>query len=293
MEWVETTGKSVAEAVDHALDQLGVDEADVEYEVVQEPKPGLFGRFGGNEARIRARVKPVSREKPGERRRRPKKGGGSGGNGGSREKRPEKRDESERSAKADRPSGGDRNRRDGADRPPKSESTKSRRVPAAKEAPVNESDVPVEDQARAAADFADGLVEAFGIPASVGFTIDEDEVIHLDITGEGLGLLVGPRGNTLSAIEELVRTVVQRRANGSGARIFVDVAGYRTKRREALAAFATGLGDKVLASGTAQVLDPMSAADRKVIHDTISGIDGLVTTSEGEDPRRYVVIRSA
>src|SRR6186997_2552869 len=69
MEWVETTGASVADALDAALDQLGVDDDEVEYQVLQEPKAGLFGRLGGNPARIRARVKPVSREKPGDRQR--------------------------------------------------------------------------------------------------------------------------------------------------------------------------------------------------------------------------------
>ena len=77
MEWVETTGKSVEDALDAALDQLGVDEQDVEYEVLAQPRGGIFGRFG-SEARIRARVKPISREKPGERRRRPRRSGGDG-----------------------------------------------------------------------------------------------------------------------------------------------------------------------------------------------------------------------
>ena len=75
MEWVETTGRSVEEALDAALDELGVDEDDVEYEVLEQAKSGLFGRLGGNPARIRARVKPMSREKPGERQRRNRRSG--------------------------------------------------------------------------------------------------------------------------------------------------------------------------------------------------------------------------
>src|SRR2546430_6479473 len=77
MEWVEAAGRTIDEALDAALDELGVDENDVEYEVVARPGGGLFGRFGG-EARIRARVKPISREKPGEPRRRSRRRGGSG-----------------------------------------------------------------------------------------------------------------------------------------------------------------------------------------------------------------------
>ena len=67
MEWVETTGRTIAEALDAALDELGVDEDDVEYEVLEQPKSGFLGRLGSSEGRIRARVKPISREKPGER----------------------------------------------------------------------------------------------------------------------------------------------------------------------------------------------------------------------------------
>src|SRR3981081_3100745 len=77
MEWVETTGRTIEDALDAALDGVGVEENDVEYEVVARPRGGLFGRFGG-EARIRARVKPISREKPGEPRRRSRPRSGSG-----------------------------------------------------------------------------------------------------------------------------------------------------------------------------------------------------------------------
>ena len=111
------------------------------------------------------------------------------------------------------------------------------------------------------------------------------------IDGDDLGLLVGPKGATLNAIEELVRAVVQRETGGHGARIHVDVAGYRAKRREALAGFTRGLVDKVLETGEEQVLEPMHSPDRKVVHDTVAEIDGVDTSSEGEEPRRYVVIR--
>ena len=85
MEWVETTGPTVEDALDAALDELGVDEDEVEFEVIQEAKSGLFGRIGGNPARIRARVKPLSREKPGDRNRGrgPRSGRRNGGKGGS------------------------------------------------------------------------------------------------------------------------------------------------------------------------------------------------------------------
>lgn len=156
----------------------------------------------------------------------------------------------------------------------------------------DEPEISVEEQSEAAEDFTRGLVDAFGLDATVSSGVD-DEILLVEVTGENLGLLVGPRGATLHAIEELVRTVVQRRTGGHGMRIHVDVAGYRAKRREALAAFTRQLVDKVLESGREQVLDPMPPPDRKVVHDTVGEYDGVETASEGEEPRRRVVIRAS
>lgn len=151
-------------------------------------------------------------------------------------------------------------------------------------------DVPIEEQAAAAEEFTRGLVEAFDLGGRVE-TVIEDDVVTVEVRGDNLGLLVGPKGNTLHAIEELVRTVVQRQTDGHGVRIHVDVAGYRAKRRVALEDFTRNLVEKVLDTGKAQALEPMSSSDRKVVHDTAATFDGVVTESEGEDPRRRVIIR--
>ncbi len=90
-----------------------------------------------------------------------------------------------------------------------------------------------------------------------------------------------------------MRTVVQRRTEGHGTRINVDVAGYRARRREALAHFAEELAGKVRESGKDQALEPMPPADRKVVHDTIAELEGVTTMSEGEEPLRRVVVRPA
>lgn len=330
MEWVETTGKSVEEALEQALDQLGVHDDDAEYEVLVEPKTGFLGRFGGTEARIRARVKPLSREKPGERRRgrKPRRSGssGEGGAGSSGRRSSRSRDDGANAAPPDREppttngattgagpgseqtrggsttsrrrrGGRGRGSGEGAGREPASDAKTENRGPGRPadergEAMENGSESSIEDQMAAAQDFTRGLVEAFGADATVTARLD-DEILLVEVEGENLGLLVGPRGATLHAIEELVRTVVQRQTDGHGMRIHVDVAGYRAKRREALAAFTRQLVEKVLESGREQVLDPMPPPDRKVVHDTVGEFDGVETSSEGEEPRRRVVIRTA
>ena len=313
MEWVETTGRTIAEALDAALDELGVDEEDVEYEVLEEPKSGFLGRLGSSEGRIRARVKPISREKPGERQRRnrrgssrPRGGGsanggnGGGGNGSGRQRSSggsssggaESRSDGGSPEGAGSSSG--RRRRGGGGNGGSRGQSGSARHDQKQESNVEtiESDVPIEEQAAAAERFTQGLVDAFDLGAQAKSVIDDDVVV-VDVTGENLGLLVGPKGATLHAIEELVRTVVQRQTDGHGVRIHVDVAGYRAKRRAALADFTTNLAEKVLETGRAQALEPMSASDRKVVHDTAAEIDGITTISEGEDPRRRVVLRPA
>jgi spoIIIJ-associated protein len=155
-----------------------------------------------------------------------------------------------------------------------------------------EAEVPIEEQAEAAEVFTRGVVEAFGAPARVGTQIShDDDTVLVEITGDNLGLLVGPRGATLHALEELVRTVVQRQTGGHGVRINVDVGGYRAARRAALEAFTRDLAARVLETGREQALEPMSSIDRKIVHDTAAEIDGVETISEGEEPRRRVVLR--
>jgi len=151
--------------------------------------------------------------------------------------------------------------------------------------------VTVERQADIMEGFLQGLLEAFGAEGQVQREQIDDETIELAVQGEDLGLLIGPKGLTLQAVQDLARTVVQRREPGTHqGRVRVDISGYRQKRRLALARFVTGIAEEVARTGTAKALEPMGAADRKVAHDTVNDLAGVVTTSEGQEPRRWVVI---
>ena len=150
---------------------------------------------------------------------------------------------------------------------------------------------PAGDPGELGEEFLSGLVAAFGVKGTVArTTLDDGDTIELAVEGDDVGMLIGPRGQTLSAIQELTRTVVQRRAAEHHPRIVVDVGGYRKARREALERFTRDVAAEVVASGVVRVLEPMPPADRKVVHDTANAIDGVSTTSEGEEPRRRVVI---
>jgi spoIIIJ-associated protein len=162
----------------------------------------------------------------------------------------------------------------------------------AAEQPVDEVDI--EAQRAAVETFLTDLVGAFGrSDATVAVNVsDDDGALEAVVEGPELGLLVGQKGVTLQAVQELVRSMVQRQFVGqSHARVRVDVAGYRARRKAALERFATGVAETVRESGVAKALDPMGSADRKVVHDVVNDIDGVVTVSEGEDSARRVVIR--
>lgn len=293
MEWIETTGKTVEEAVQQALNLLGIDQEELEYEVVQEPKSGLLG-IGSQRAHVRARVRPISREKPERRRGRGRPGGGRGGAAGRGRGRDRPKGQRERAEPAE-PKGEEprspaaRRQRSGADQG--REGKRRRRDGGAEERSKERTmdEVPVEEQAEAAEEFVRGLVERFGLDADVTAAADGERV-SIDIKNGDVGLLIGREGVTMEALRELVKTALQRQTAGHNARVSVDVGGYLARRREALERFARELAEQAIDSGRAQVLEPMSAPDRKVVHDAVNEIEGVTTSSEGEEPRRRVVI---
>lgn len=278
MEWVEVRGKSTDIAIEAAMKELGASSRDqVDVEVMQEPEKGFLG-FGGQDAIVKVKLKPKSGRK---RRRRRKKGGGdSGSDGGSQGRRqPQGGGKGSGSKQSgDRQSGGRKQNQGGG----RSESeTKSRQR-------EEKPDVDIEEQAPVVEEFLTGLVSAFGLEGSVAIRI-EDEVIIADVTGPQTEAMVGPRGSTIEAIHELSKTVLQRQTQSS-ARLRLDIAGYGERRRQALAIYANQLIDQLLEDGGEVTLEPMSAGDRKVIHDAAAERTGVRSYSEGQSPQRYVVL---
>lgn len=159
---------------------------------------------------------------------------------------------------------------------------------------ANAEPVAVDDVRVAAEGFAQGLVSAFGLQAETSSHVEGNEIeVRIDAAGDGLGLLIGPSGRTLLAIQDLARVAAQRRLGDHDTRLRVDVAGYREKRRTALERFAREVADLVKTSGVARSLEPMPSSDRKVVHDTLTTIDGVVSRSEGEDPYRRIIVSPA
>lgn len=278
MEWVETTAATVEEAKDLALDQLGVADDDAEFEVIEEPKQGLFGRTRG-EARVRARVRPKAPRAKTERRERGSK---------STPRRSSARPAGETTSHP---------RREATARPAREPRAPRERTPRAEQ---SRADIPRADQPHVEAStvsavaitFLEGVLRAAGLAGSVVATVENDD-IDIQVTGDDLNVFVGQRGTTLMALQDLTRVVSQRRLGDHDTHLRVDIAKYRERRREALGRFALKVANEVLAGGEPRALEAMNSADRKIVHDTLAEMEGIATHSEGEDPHRRVVVSLA
>lgn len=146
-----------------------------------------------------------------------------------------------------------------------------------------------EDVAATAEEFVAGLLESLQLEGEVASSIEGDTAT-IEVSGESLGGLIGRRGQTLDALQEITRTAVQRRLKGR-VRVLVDVEGYRARRRASLAEYARSIAERAKERGTEIELEPMTAYERKVVHDAVAEIDGATSFSEGVEPNRKVVVR--
>ncbi|MGZ6544028.1 MAG: RNA-binding cell elongation regulator Jag/EloR [Actinomycetota bacterium] len=150
----------------------------------------------------------------------------------------------------------------------------------------------LEDQADNAADFLEEMLGHMGIDAVAEPNLHGDRM-YVDIVGEDeddMALLIGRHGQTLDAIQELMRMVVGRHLD-ERVRVIVDVQDYRKRRESRLEDKAREVAARVLRTGTEEVLEPMNPFERKIVHDAVAEIDGVESSSRGEEPDRAVVIR--
>ena len=118
---------------------------------------------------------------------------------------------------------------------------------------------------------------------------EDDEEIHVDVWGDDLGILIGRGGATLQALQDIVTTII-RRSCPEVRRIVVDVERYKERRRQKLREYAERMADKAMATKKPIKLEPMTARERKIVHDALKDFAGVDSKSEGEDPQRRIVI---
>ncbi len=144
-----------------------------------------------------------------------------------------------------------------------------------------------------AGDYLERLLDVLDYDGDIDLDVEAGRAVVSIDGGEDLGKLVGDRGAVLEALQELTRLAVQQTL-GNRSRLMLDIAGWRRSRRDELTELGTRTAQEVLDSGQPVRLRPMTPFERKVVHDAVAGIQGVVSESEGEEPRRQVVVsRSA
>lgn len=240
---------TVEEAVDAALEELGVQQDAVEYEVLEEPGKKVFGLGGDKPARVRVWIKTEALTEIEEARR-------------------VARDVLEVEDDAEE------------------EEAQPRSFAAAE---TDLSDEELDKVADTAVETLKRILDGFGIAAEIEeYEGDEQEII-LDIVGSDVAVLIGRHGRSLEALQVLVSAITNKKL-GFRYPVIVDVEGYRHRRRQKLEEMATRTADRVARQGAPIRLRPMNAYERRIIHVALRNDRRVMTSSEGEDPFRAVVV---
>jgi spoIIIJ-associated protein len=140
-----------------------------------------------------------------------------------------------------------------------------------------------------AGDYLERLLDLVDYDGDIDLDVEAGRAVVSIDGGEDLDKLVGPRGNVLEALQELTRLAVQQET-GTRSRLMLDIAGWRADRRQELKDLGRVTAERVLADGEKVRLQPMTPFERKVVHDAVAAVEGVHSESEGEDPRRRVVV---
>ena len=158
------------------------------------------------------------------------------------------------------------------------------------DAPDEEPRLDLDSEADAAADFLEGLLDALDLPGDLRIHVAPEQV-EIELLDIGSGVLIGRRGQTLDAIQELARCVLQREFQRR-SRVLIDAEGYRARRLEKLLEKAEEAIDAVLDTGEPERLEPMDVFERKAVHNLVAGIEGITSRSQGREPARRVVLEA-
>ncbi|AZG47025.1 Jag family protein [Gordonia insulae] len=145
------------------------------------------------------------------------------------------------------------------------------------------------EEGEIAGDYLEQLLDVLDFDGDIDLDVDGDRAVVSIDGGDDLTKLVGRKGEILDALQELTRLAVQQ-ATGERSRLMLDVARWRADRRDRLARLGTEVAQRVLESGDREELDPMTPFERKIVHDAVAAVDGVVSESEGAEPKRRVVV---
>ena len=261
MSYIDVTGKTEDEAIRKALEQLHMDRDDVSVEILERDKSGFLG-IGSSPARVRVTYGQEEPEAP------------------AAPVQPEKKPEPRPQPKPEQP-------KTRKPEPPKAP-VKAPEPPAQAPAAAPEQSV-LDDNARRITEFLTGLLEHMDSPAQVQVTETEKGRYSVVLEGQKLGQLIGRRGETLDAIQQLTNYAVNS-GREKRIRVHVDAENYRAKREQSLESLARKVAAKVTRYRRSVTLEPMNAYERHVIHAALQDVPGVNTYSIGSEPNRRVVV---
>ena len=274
-EFIDVTGKTEDEAIAKALAQLGLDRDDVSVEILERAKSGFLG-IGSSPAKVRVKYGPEEEEVviPSaapvveEVKTAPKQ----------TEKKAEKKPEKKVEKKTEKKTA------------PAKEKAPKQAEPVEEAAPVVDLGEEVNDEkAQAIRAFLSGLLEQMECPAEIHVYLPEKGRYKVILEGKNLGALIGRRGETLDAIQQLTSYSVNR--NGGGrVRVQLDAENYREKREQSLQHLARKVAGKVVKYRRSVTLEPMNAYERHVIHTALQEVPGVTTYSTGTEPNRRIIV---
>ena len=137
--------------------------------------------------------------------------------------------------------------------------------------------------------FLSGLLERMGVKAEIEISTRENGGINVNLSGNGMGAIIGRRGETLDAIQHLTNYAVNR-GSEKHLHISVDAENYRSKREESLTRLAEKMAEKAIKYKRSMALEPMNSYERHVIHTALQNYEGVTTSSTGVEPNRRVVV---
>ena len=275
-EYIDVTGKNEEEAISKALAQLGLDRDDVSVEILERAKSGFLG-LGSCPAKVRVSYGPEE-EEPAPAQSAPvqEKAEQPAAKSEPR-KNPEKRSAPKTEKKADKPV---------REKPVQEKSAPEQ--PKAQPQPVSLGEEVDDEKAQAIRTFLSGLLSQMESSAQVKVYLPEKGRYRVILEGENLGALIGRRGETLDAIQQLTSYAVNR--TGGRVRVQLDAEGYREKREQSLQNLARKVAGKVVKYRRSVTLEPMNAYERHVIHTALQDVPGVTTYSTGVDPNRRVIV---
>ena len=299
MRSVESSAKTMEEAVTQGLEKLGVSFADVKIDILDEGSKGFLGILGGKPVVVRLTV------------REDVEGGEDVLSSVALEdavKEPEQKPARKRKPKADKPEDkpekpaaqekADQPKAPRAEKPakaPKAEKPAKADKPPKAEKPAN----PVPEAAQPPADaeapegraftFLTDVTRLMGVEVTINARRDEEGNVRVDMFGDTLGILIGRRGETLDALQYLTSLYVNK-GSEDYIRVTLDTENYRAKREEALRRLANRMANRAVKTGRKVVMEPMNPYERRILHSALQQNDAVTTHSEGEEPNRHVVI---